>query len=151
MAILPNLRIDPLPLSGRTQTWTRNCASNPHITGGIYFNVFDNYVINPALTETKDSDTLNDHVFMEQGHSLRPTAERSVVIPDASRKPEGCTGFPTGIFRIRAAGTDHYWTPHCFEARLEGISFCIWSLNGDRLEQVFRKEIYAVVSAQNWM
>ena len=40
-------------------------------------------------------------------------------------------GFPAGYFRIRAAGTQHYWTVHKFETVHDGNALQLWSLKND--------------------
>lgn len=48
---------------------------------------------------------------------------------DTSPSSRECTGFPTGYFRIRAAGTQYYWTLHHGESSHDGNALCLWHLN----------------------
>ncbi|KAF8968720.1 hypothetical protein BDZ97DRAFT_325778 [Flammula alnicola] len=48
-----------------------------------------------------------------------------------------CTGFPTGYFRIRAAGTQHYWLPHYLETSHDGNAVSLWHLINGNETQVF--------------
>ncbi|KAF8907836.1 hypothetical protein CPB84DRAFT_239230 [Gymnopilus junonius] len=73
-------------------------------------------------------------------------ANEAVHSPSSATDPSAatneCTGFPTGFFRIRAAGSNHYyhyWSPNFFETYEDGNSLCLWTLNhqGDKESQVF--------------
>lgn len=62
---------------------------------------------------------------------------------DASPSPtRECSGFPTGRFRIRAAGTlrsaatDYYWTCESWNSKKEGNLICIWTLSPGHIAQV---------------
>ncbi|KAF8970579.1 hypothetical protein BDZ97DRAFT_51308 [Flammula alnicola] len=54
----------------------------------------------------------------------------------ASLTRQECTGFPTGYFRIRAAGTQHYWSVHYGETSHDGNAICLWHLGNDNVTQV---------------
>jgi hypothetical protein len=131
-------------------------ANNSTITGGTYLNVFGNYIMNtvpsmepqdlgvglsrPGSYSSNSSQILVDKDFDPSGRiaidqGLSTTGER-LLIPDTPSTRERCTGFPPGMFRIRAAGTDFYWTPHFFDPHEEGNTFCIWPLDRNHLAQV---------------
>ncbi|KAF8968719.1 hypothetical protein BDZ97DRAFT_1797665 [Flammula alnicola] len=55
----------------------------------------------------------------------------------ASLTRQECTGFPTGYFRIRAAGTQHYWSVHYGETSHDGNAICLWHLGNDNVTQLF--------------
>ncbi len=47
-----------------------------------------------------------------------------------------CSGFPTGFFRIRAAGTSLYWSLHYRDASDDGNGIDLWSLLQEEHAQV---------------
>lgn len=68
----------------------------------------------------------NDFVLPDGDQLPGSTVEGHIIfrtVTDSS--PQECAGFPTGRFRIRAAGLNHYWTSRWYTAA-EGNFICLW-------------------------
>ncbi|KAI6107724.1 hypothetical protein EDD16DRAFT_1831494 [Pisolithus croceorrhizus] len=78
----------------------------------------------------KDATTplSNDHILTDEDGWPGSTVEDHIIfrtLTDSS--PQKCTGFPTGRFRIRAAGPPrYYWTSQRYKAA-EGNLLCLWA------------------------
>ncbi|KAI6009825.1 hypothetical protein PISMIDRAFT_112884 [Pisolithus microcarpus 441] len=69
----------------------------------------------------------NDHVLTDRDRWPGSTVEDHIIFRTMTDpSPQKCTGFPTGRFRIRAAGSPHYyWTSQGYEAA-EGNLLRLW-------------------------
>lgn len=82
----------------------------------------------------------NDHVLTDQDQCPGSTVEDHIIfktVTDSS--PQECAGFPTGRFRIRAAGSPLYWTPRWGAPGIsEGNSLSTWPALDNSQVQGFR-------------
>ncbi|PPQ97840.1 hypothetical protein CVT26_012936 [Gymnopilus dilepis] len=65
--------------------------------------------------------------------TLSSTSGDASSIPPHSKT----TGFPSGYFRIRAAGTNHYWGVHCGDVHEDGNGLQLWNLSGKSQAEKF--------------
>ncbi|KAI6011052.1 hypothetical protein BKA83DRAFT_4397620, partial [Pisolithus microcarpus] len=89
----------------------------------------------------------NDHVLTDRDRWPGSTVEDHIIFRTMTDpSPQKCTGFPTGRFRIRAAGSPHYyWTSQGYEAA-EGNLLRLWG-GFNKFEIYYNSQIFFVNSA----